>query len=413
MNDRFVNGIRIYSLDNDTLSKATLDKIAKSKFADFKQLDSVPKSSTINLYSIIIQKPSKDFTPPDTNSLSYFARGLSHGEKSNLQKYNNVVSIVFQGQSKNVYDKQRRIYEFVNELVKDKNVVVADFNSYEWFNPKSWNERRVNKFTDSIKNIAHQISVHLYRDGEFCRAVTMGMDKFCLPDISIKAFACSDQKTYNNLINAAIQTLAENPYMFEDSTLTIDLKSIKNDVIRNELRTNLKQNAKESATITLKSIKPEKGNNFNKQFLISFQDPSYTSPQEEQDNVAANLFGAEDSIVRITHDSLLLKTSEKTRQRLPELKTLFNKGLAPEYSVLVKAPFKIENGGNEWMWIEITKWTSKSITGVLQNDPIEIKNLKAGAIVQVLEKDIFDYILNKPDGSSEGNETGKLMEGKE
>ena len=36
--------------------------------------------------------------------------------------------------------------------------------------------------------------------------------------------------------------------------------------------------------------------------------------------------------------------------------------------------------------------------------------LKAGARVKVKEADIFDYILVKPDGSMEGNETSKLIE---
>ncbi|MDB5013162.1 MAG: hypothetical protein JWQ25_1364, partial [Daejeonella sp.] len=308
MNDRFVNGIGIYFLDKDTLSKVLLDKIAKDKFTDFRQFDRVPESLNLDVYSISIQKPSKEFAPPDSTSIGYFARGLSEKEKSNLQKYTNVVSIVFQGKSKDVYNKQKRINDFVNELVKNRNVVIADFNSYEWFNSKSWNENRVNNFTDSIRNIVNQISIHSYRDGEFCRAITMGMDKFSLPDISIKAFACSDQNTYSSLINAAIQTLAENPYMLADSTLSIDLKSIKNDTVRNRLRSNLGQNAKENAVIKYKSVKPEEGDNFNQQFLISFQDGNYNNPQEEQDKLVADLFGSEDSIVRVTHDSLLSKT---------------------------------------------------------------------------------------------------------
>ncbi len=386
-----------------------MEKIAKEKFVDFKQHDSISQPSNLDSYSISFHQPSKDVTPPDLSSLAYFARDLSDREKLDLQNYKNVISITFKGESKDVYNKQKRINDFVYELVKNRDVIVADINSYEWFNSNSWNERRVKNFTGSHKDIVHQISVHIYRDGEFCRAVTMGMDKFCLPDISIKAIPCSDQNTYNSLINAAIQTLAEKPYILEDSTLIIDLRSIKNDVVRNELRADLKQNAKEKAVIKLQSVEPEEGDNINKQFMISFQDPDYANQQEEQNNLVANLFGAEDSITKITHDSLILKTSEEARQRLPELKTLFNKGLAPGYSILVKAPFKTDNNTREWMWVEITKWTSRSISGVLQNDPFEIKDLKAGALVEINEADIFDYILNKPDESSEGNETGKII----
>ncbi len=124
----------------------------------------------------------------------------------------------------------------------------------------------------------------------------------------------------------------------------------------------------------------------------------------------SGLFGADDAIVHTDHDAEILKVSEEARLRLPELQARFNKGLEPGYSLLIKAPFKTDNGGREWMWVEITKWKNESITGILQNDPFEIAKLKAGAIVKANQKDVFDYILYKPDGTYEGNETGKILE---
>ena len=62
------------------------------------------------------------------------------------------------------------------------------------------------------------------------------------------------------------------------------------------------------------------------------------------------------------------------------------------------------------MWVEIIKWGNESIAGILQNDPHKIAKLKAGIIVKANEKDVFDYILYKPDGTYEGNETGEILE---
>jgi uncharacterized protein YegJ (DUF2314 family) len=175
------------------------------------------------------------------------------------------------------------------------------------------------------------------------------------------------------------------------------------------LRTDLKSNAKEKVRIRLKKCIPEEGDNECTQLSLVFDNGS--SVQEGEDYVVSTLFGKNDDIItHVNHDSLLLSVSTKERQRLPELRKMFNNGLAPGYSILVKAPFKIESGGNEWMWVEVTKWTSDSIVGILQNDPFEIRNLKAGAIVSIKESELFDYILNKPDGTFEGNETGKLIE---
>ena len=49
----------------------------------------------------------------------------------------------------------------------------------------------------------------------------------------------------------------------------------------------------------------------------------------------------------------------------------------------------------------------------MQNDPFEIADLLAGAIVTIERSEIFDYILYLPDGTQQGNETGKIISGEE
>ena len=78
--------------------------------------------------------------------------------------------------------------------------------------------------------------------------------------------------------------------------------------------------------------------------------------------------------------------------------------------MLLKAPFETSSGGNEWMWVEVSSWKGGAIDGLLGNEPAEVPGLHAGATVRVNEKDIFDYIFYKADGSTEGNETGREIE---
>jgi hypothetical protein len=47
---------------------------------------------------------------------------------------------------------------------------------------------------------------------------------------------------------------------------------------------------------------------------------------------------------------------------------------------------------------------------ILQNDPYYVPDLKAGSVVHIHEDEVFDYILNNPDGTTEGNETGTIIE---
>ena len=77
--------------------------------------------------------------------------------------------------------------------------------------------------------------------------------------------------------------------------------------------------------------------------------------------------------------------------------------------MIVKSKFTSARGNSEWMWVEIVKWQGERITGILQNQPNAIENLSKGAEVTVEQSGIFDYVHYLPDGSTVGNETGKLM----
>jgi hypothetical protein len=136
------------------------------------------------------------------------------------------------------------------------------------------------------------------------------------------------------------------------------------------------ENASMKAELRLKVVDPEPGDNPNMQFKIIFINPDFSTPQEEQTAVLGELFGHKDGITFASHDEDLLAASAKAKTRLPELKALFNKGLEPGYSILLKAPFKLNDTDNEWMWVEVTKWQGNSIEGILQNEPYEITDLR-------------------------------------
>ena len=102
--------------------------------------------------------------------------------------------------------------------------------------------------------------------------------------------------------------------------------------------------------------------------------------------------------------------SAKAREQLPELRRAFTKGLNPGEVLLLKAPFATPDGGNEWMWIEVTNWTDEaSPIGTLQNKPFDIPDLQSGQEVKIKTAEVFDYIHKKADGTSEGNETGEII----
>jgi len=274
----------------------------------------------------------------------------------------------------------------------------------------NWEKQRVKNFLGKYPDITGQIVLHLYREeNELCRIVTLGLNKFCLPEISVKEFPCSDGNTFGNLVNAAAQSFHEDPYLFGDSTFYIKLDNIKNEEVRRHLTIDLKDGATKEGSCHFKYVLPEDGDNPSPQLRILFHGDEESTPEQKAEALVGTIFGATDSIAYAKHDDELLQASENAKRKLPEIKKMFTAGLQPGYSIIVKVPFKI-NDGNEWMWVEVTEWKTNKMKGILQNDSYSRNDLKVGAVVTFDQADIFDYILNKPDGSYEGNETGKILE---
>lgn len=405
----FITEYGIYFVENDSLSVKKFEESAQSNLPNFARFQLPPDSITRNGYMITRYTDlQSQYTPPDTSYLAFSGIGLSLDEKLKLQTAKAALVVTFFGTADNIIEKQKQIVNLLNNVLKDTQYIVGDYSAFEFFNYNSWKANRVDKFSGN--NILNQIVMHAYREEEYCRVVTMGMDKFALPDLSIKDFSCRDQNPISTLVNSVIATLIENPKIYADSTLVVDLENIKDLQMRLAVTSNLLENAKKKVAIKVKLVEPELGDNPNAQLKIVFNNPDFSTPQEEQNVVLGDLFGHADALTYAEHDQDVLAASAKAKARLPELQTMFNNGLEPGASLLLKAPFKVNEMENEWMWVEVTKWEGSSIVGSLQNEPFNIPELKAGARVTVNQPDIFDYILYKPDGSMEGNETGKLIE---
>jgi len=401
----------LYSLNKDAeIFRTEVEKIIAEKLPEFRLVDSLSANSTQEFVIYELDDPMNEFPAPDLDYLEFSSHGLSEIEKAELQSPFRAIYLLFSGVKANVISSQFSINRSISDIVKDKEVIIYDDITYETFNKSSWETDRVNSFIEGDLNLGSQIVIHTYRENEYCRAVTLGMEKFSLPDISIQNISCHDQMSYGNLINLIGQTWLENQNSLDFEALFLDINQIKCKTVKTQMLSSTSENADLKGVVKFKHVEPQEGDALNFQVEIVFEIENFSSLQEAQDDLISRLFGFEDGINYIKHNERLLRVSEEAKERLPELKSLFNNGLEPGSSILLKAPFTTDTGGREWMWVEVTKWKNTKIKGILQNDPFEIKGLKSGALVDVNEKDIFDFILYLPDGTSEGNETGKVIE---
>jgi uncharacterized protein YegJ (DUF2314 family) len=295
-------------------------------------------------------------------------------------------------------------------MARETGGLLWDEETREVFRPDEWHKRRVASWTDLVPNVSDHTTIHSYKSDEYVRAITLGMSKFGLPDVVIEDFSWSLNRNMGNLINSFCQSMAEGAVVKESGPFDLDLRALKNKKVRDLQMESLKSNSTAVALLTLKKGTWEEGDPKNRLIEIAFDRYSGSDVHARQENMLSSLFGWEDRLTTVRHDEQLLAASRNAKAKLPMLYKAFTKGLEPGEFILVKAPFETTDGGNEWMWVEITAWKGNKIKGLLKNEPSNIPSLHGGQLVEVKQEDVFDYMRHYPDGREEGNETGAIIE---
>jgi len=190
----------------------------------------------------------------------------------------------------------------------------------------------------------------------------------------------------------------------------MDVRSIRQSSVRQSQLSALKPKSVFVAKLVLVKGTPEAGDPRNR--LVEIQFDRYKGPDRyaRQDALLDSLFGSEDSVQWVRHNEELLAASKTAKSRLSAVREAFNRGLQPGEYVQVKAPFKTPEGGQEWMWVEVTAWDGNAISGLLKNEPFNIPTLHGGQMVKVSQEEVFDYLRRDAAGREEGNKTGKILQ---
>jgi uncharacterized protein YegJ (DUF2314 family) len=337
--------------------------------------------------------------------LNYFGYGMSKEQKIGIQQPNDILVLDFICKQAEIWKTYRKAIELLYGIAHEQDAIIWDDAARVCYTADEWKMKRIETWTDSIPNLGYHFVIHFYREDKFCRAITLGMSKFGLPDLVLNNISCYQDQSTTSLINLTCQTFAEKGNL-KDGAIALNIDSVQCSSLRESLLESLKPSATKGALVPLKVAKHEDGDPYNR--LVEIRYPREV--QVYQDRLLSSLFGAKDSLIATKHDEELLAASQRAKERLPQLQKVFQVGLKPGESILVKAPFQTISGGNEWMWVEVVGWNGNQIEGILQNDPYEVPSLKSGARVMVKQEDLFDFIHTLPDGSKEGNETGVIIE---
>lgn len=380
----------------------------------FEQVEQIPEGIPAQpLVSILtVDNPRDEFPPPPVESLmKYFGRGLSEEQAQAVQDANRVVVFQFAYKvDENLIARLKSALELVRKLATDEQGLIYDVETREMFTPKAWQERRMNFWRGDVPDVSTHITIHNYQEGQYQRAVTLGMAKLGLPDLVVEGFPRSLGRNVGHTINLVAQALAEGAVVPRTGEFDLDFRQIRQPEVRDAQLRALEPQGTGKALLQFVESEADEGDPDNRLIEIRFDHAAGPDTPAKIESVLAGAFGHSDSVTRVSHDEALLAASQRARSKLPALREAFNRGLAPDELVLVKAPFKTPSGDNEWMWVEVSDWNGDAIRGTLQNDPFDISTLHAGQEVDVSQAEIFDYLFIRTDGTQEGNETGRLME---
>jgi len=387
-----------------------LQKVLSKKSATLKLVDAITKDPQEMVVHAHMQKNVQhEYAPPSMDSLQYFGYGITREQAQALQKSEEAFILEFAHPKQHVWKALRTANALVEDVARESGGLVWDEETREVFSPDAWHQKRLGSWTDGVPNIASQTVVHVYKKDEFVRAITLGMKKAGLPDVVVDEFPWSSEKQVGNLINLFCQALAEGAAIERPGRFDLNLRTIKLDEVREPQLKSLKTNATTVGYLSLKQGIWEDGDPHNGLIQLSFDRYAGNDMQAKQNRMLVCLFGWEDNVTAVRHNDELLEASRQARTKLPELRRAFSAGLQPGEFIQVKVPFQAPNGGNEWMWVEVTSWGNSKIKGLLENEPSYIPDLHGGQIVDVRENDIFDYIREYPDGRREGNTTGEIL----
>ena len=357
--------------------------------------------------------PLKDYPVPEADYFKHSGQGLKDEDIKAIQKTSRASIAVLVTPTDGLWKRAKSFNKVAHEFATATGAHIWDSATRECFHRDAWKKLRIDSWgAGEIPDLRSQITIHNYQSGDsgHIRSVTLGMEKFALPDVAVERSVKSDGRAVGNLINVFCQTIATNSVLKDPSRFPLTLDSLPAPLAK-DYRDDVFENGTGKAELAIMRGTPDDGDPDNAQVALDFRHGKGADEDERRSELLARFWGAKDELVNVEHDAAIKKASEEARRKLTAMKEKFRKGLPAGSTLMVKGPFARDDKGSEWMWVEVLKWSGDDVlSGSLQNTPFHIKALKAGSNVSVKLAESFDYILRHPDGTMEGNETGDLMQ---
>lgn len=347
--------------------------------------------------------PLQDFAPPALDSLQYVGVGVGAAEGEAMLTGEAPLVVAFAAPQAAARAVLLRAAKLMGCVADATGALLWDEATRQVFSRAAWQDERIAPWEGELPAVTHHTVIHFYQDGDANRAVTLGMSKFGLPEIVVNDVAGS--RDVGMLINLVAQTMLERPTVARAGELPVDASKLK-------LPPALRGVGKRAAqTLQVLVGDKQQGDADNRLLEVGFDGEVGATLHERQIALLEGLLGDPGEKVLGVGDSdtEMLAARDRARVALAKLAKGFAKGREDGAHLIVKAPFKTDQGDNEWMWVEISKWSGDRMEGILINEPFHVPTLHQGADVVVSQKTLYDYQYTRAGGATEGGETDQIL----
>lgn len=356
--------------------------------------------------------PLAQYQPPDAHALQFKGEGVAPAMAKDLAAAKEAFVVVLTAKRSSIIDAYRAQCQLMADLAKETGAVIWDEETRQVFSREQWQKRRLEGWDDGVPDVRDHVTMHAYANPDLLRIITLGMGKFGLPDFVFSGIPRQQSRPFGNLLNVLAQRFVEGQRA-TDRKLTLTLADIRHPAARKDALANPGKNAVGKVVLALSPITPEDGDPRNTILGIDFPESKARQPLERAMWGADRLYGSTVDIINARQgDTEMLAARDRARKAFFAQEQRFRAGLQLGERLVVKAPFSLGEN-TEYMWVEVVSWGKAHIDGVLMSNPRYVKTVRPGSKVEVPFADIYDYIFYKPDGTEEGNETGKVLEARQ
>jgi uncharacterized protein YegJ (DUF2314 family) len=217
------------------------------------------------------------------------------------------------------------------------------------------------------------------RDDGTVRLLTAGMLRFGAPDVEASSIRVDSARRLADVLLASAAAIADGASSSPLSLSIADVERARSG--------NAEPALVESPThVKMENVHPESGDPNDVMARIV---PEGGTTPDGYAALATAFFG--EPTPETPNEEEMRAHAERARAKLPELLARLSTERDAGARLFVQLPFPIAgDAGTEWMWVEVSRFDDRTVTGALADDPLGAVGLRRGSTVTRPRSEVSD-----------------------